>query len=106
MFYEIIKLFVLSLASGFRFLLALYAGLLIVFSLAKLGKDAGTSHCTLKATESTVKRLALFYSNFCHFSVSLPPHIARDFFKALKNRIILYTNLVGLSIAFLINIGI
>ena len=78
MFYEIIKLFVLSLASSFRLLLALYAGLLIVFSLAKLGKDAGTSHCTLKAAKCAVKRLAFFNFNLCHFSVSLPPHIAED----------------------------
>ena len=74
-----LKLLIFSLASSFRLFLALYAGLLIVFSLAKLGKDAGTSHCTLKATKSAVKRLAFFNFNFCHFSISLPPHIARDF---------------------------
>ena len=67
------KLLILSLASSFGLLLALYAGLLIVFSLAKLGKDAGTSHCTLKATKCAIQRFAFFYSNFCHFSVSLPP---------------------------------
>ena len=86
------KLLVFSLASCFRLLLALYAGLLIVFSLAKLGKDAGTSHCTLKATKCAVQGLAFFNFNFCHFSVSLPPLIARDFFRQLKSNNIIHYN--------------
>ena len=61
-----LQLLVLSLASGFRLLLALHAGLLIVFSLAKLGEDAGTGGCTLKATKSAVQRLAFLDSDFCH----------------------------------------
>ena len=60
------RLFVFSLASSFRLFLALYAGLLIVFSLAKLGKDAGTSGCTLKATKCAVQGLAFFNLYFCH----------------------------------------
>ena len=76
--FDVTKLFVFSLASCFRLFLALYAGLLIMFSLAKLGKDAGTSSCTLKATKCAVQRLAFLDSDFCHFLFSLPPHIAKD----------------------------
>ena len=65
------RLFVLALSCSFRLLLALYAGLLIVFSLAKLGKDTGTSALTLKATKGTVQRLAFFNFYFCHFYPSL-----------------------------------
>ena len=65
------KLFVLSLACSLRLLLALYAGLFVVLSLTKLGKDTRTSTLTLKTTECAVKRLALFYFNFCHL-FSLP----------------------------------
>ena len=66
-----LQLLVLSLASGFRLLLALHAGLLIVFSLAKLGEDAGTGGCTLKATKSAIQRFAFLNSDFCHFLI--PP---------------------------------
>ena len=90
------KLLVFSLASCFRLLFALNAGLLIVFSLAKLGEDAGTSHCTLKATKCAIQGFAFFYSNFCHFLFSLPPHIARD----NQNQIVLYTIYLSLSIVF------
>ena len=90
------KLLVFSLASCFRLLFALNAGLLIVFSLAKLGEDAGTSHCTLKATKCAIQGFAFFYSNFCHFLLSLPPHIARD----NQNQIVLYTIYLSLSIVF------
>ena len=65
-------LFVLALSCSFRLLLALYAGLLVVLSLAKLGKNTGTSALTLKATKGTVQRLAFFNFYFCHFS-TLPP---------------------------------
>jgi len=88
-----LQLLVLSLASGFRLLLALHAGLLIVFSLAKLGEDAGTSHCSLKAAKCAVQGLAFFHSNFCHFLFSLPPllpetmksnNIIHDFLSLVK----------------------
>ena len=65
------RLFVLALSCSFRLLLALYARLLIVFSLAKLGKDTGTSALTLKATKSTVQGLAFLHFYFCHFYPSL-----------------------------------
>ena len=61
------KLLIFSLASCFRLLLALYAGLLIMLSLAKLGKCAVTCSSSLKATECAVQRLAFLYSDLCHF---------------------------------------
>ena len=60
------ELLILSLACSFGLLLALYAGLFVVLSLTKLGKDSRTSTLTLETTERAVKRLALFYFNFCH----------------------------------------
>ena len=69
--FKVTKLFVFSLASRFRLFLTLYAGLLVMFSLAKLGKDAGASSCTLKATKSAVQGLAFLNSDFCHFFPSL-----------------------------------
>ena len=65
------KLLVLSLACSLRLLLTLYAGLFIVLSLTKLGKDTRTSTLTLKTTERAVQGLALFHFNFCHL-FSLP----------------------------------
>lgn len=49
------KLFVLSLACSLRLFLALYAGLFVVLSLTKLGKDSRTSALSFEATKSTVK---------------------------------------------------
>ena len=89
------KLLILSLASSFGLLLALYAGLLIVFSLAKLGKDAGTSHSSLKATECAVQRLAFLYSDLCHFcfpSLRILPEQSKS--------LILYIIFFCLSIVF------
>ena len=71
MWYNNIKLFVLALSCCFRLLLALYARLLIVLSLAKLSEDAGTGGNTLKATECAVERLAFLDSDFCHLYPSL-----------------------------------
>ena len=84
------KLFIFSLTSSFRLFLAFYAGLLIVFSLAKLGKDAGTSGCTLKATKGTVQGLAFFNSDFCHFFPSLrilPETINQTVLYTIKNKL-------------------
>ncbi len=67
-----IELLELTLSCCLRLLLSLYAGLFIAFSFAKLGLDTGSLALTLEATERTIKRLVLFYSNFCHCSVSLP----------------------------------
>ena len=66
-------LFVFALSGGFGFLLPLYAGLFVMLSLAKLGKDAGTSALPFETTQSTVKCLAFSDFYFCH-SFSLPSH--------------------------------
>ena len=89
------KLFIFSLASSFRLFLALYAGLLIVFSLAKLGKDAGTSGCTLKATKSAVQGLAFFNLDFCHSFFPPSAYCQRQI-----NQSLLYTITVILSRVF------
>ena len=90
------RLFVLALSCSFRLLLALYARLLIVFSLAKLGKDTGTSALTLKATKSTVQRLALFHFYFCHFYPSLRCDQKLTVIK--QSRSLLYTKIFPMSI--------
>ena len=64
-------LFVFALSGGFGFLLPLYAGLFVMLSLAKLGKDTGTGALPFEATKSTVKRLAFSDFYFCHSFPSL-----------------------------------
>jgi flagellar biosynthesis protein FliP len=59
-------LLILALACSFRLLLTLYAGLFVMLSLAKFGKNAGSGALTLKATQSTVEGFALFQLYFCH----------------------------------------
>jgi len=48
-------LFELTLTSCFGFLLAFYAGLFIMLSLAELSKNAGFSTLSFESTKSTVK---------------------------------------------------
>ena len=60
------KLLILSLSSSLRLLLTLYAGLLIMLSLTKLGKNAGLLALSLETTKCTVESLIFFYSYFCH----------------------------------------
>ena len=60
------ELLVLTLARSLRLLLTLYAGLLIMLSLAELGEHTGSRALAFKAAKSAVKRLILFYSDFCH----------------------------------------
>ena len=55
-----------------RLFLFLYAGLFVTFSFAKLGLDTGSLALTLKAAERAVKRLILFYSDFCHYLFPSP----------------------------------
>ena len=64
-------LLILALSGSLGLLLALYAGLLIMLSLTKLGQNAGFGTLTLEATERAIQRLILFYSDFSHF-FSLP----------------------------------
>lgn len=49
------KLLVLALSGCFGFLLSLYAGLLIAFSLAKLCLDSGALALSLETTKCAVK---------------------------------------------------
>jgi len=65
------KLLILALSCRFRFLLLLYAGLFVMFSLTKLSEDTGSCALTLETTKSTIERLVFFYSNFCHLYPSL-----------------------------------
>jgi hypothetical protein len=57
------KLFVLSLASRFRFLLAPYGRLLIVLSFAHLGKSTGTSAGFLETPQGALQALVIFDSD-------------------------------------------
>ena len=91
------ELLILSLACSFGLLLALYAGLFVVLSLTKLGKDSRTSTLTLKTTERTVKRLAVFYFYFCHL-FSLPSLLNRFSEQILTDTLTLYTKFSLLSI--------
>ncbi len=64
-----------ALTSGFRLLLALYAGLLIMFTLTHLGHDAGTGALTLETLESAFKRFVFLHAYFRHL-FSLPSPIS------------------------------
>ena len=61
-----------TLSCCLRLFLFLYAGLFVTFSFAKLGLDTGSLALTLKAAERAVKRLILFYSDFCHYLFPSP----------------------------------
>ena len=65
------ELLVLTLSGCFGLLFSLYAGLLIAFSLAKLGLNARSLALSFETTECAVKRFIFFYSDFCH-PYSLP----------------------------------
>lgn len=93
---------VLALASCFRLLLALYAGLLVMFSLAKFSEYAGSCTLSLKTTERAVQCFVFFNSDLCHL-YSLPPQIQmrmirkniiciiiHDFFQLVKRIFIFY----------------
>ena len=66
-----IKLLKLALSCSLSLLLTLYAGLLVMLSLAKLGHDTGLNALSLETTKCIIKSLIFFYSNFCHL-ISLP----------------------------------
>ena len=67
---------ILALTGCFGLLLALYAGLLIMFTLANFLNDAITCALALKTLQSTLQRLVLAYTDFRH--CYLPPlaHLA------------------------------
>ena len=66
-FIFVIKLLVLALSGCFSLLLALYAGLLVALSFAKLGQNAGLNALSLKTTKSAIKSFIFFNFDFCHF---------------------------------------
>ena len=57
---------VLPLSRGFRLLLALYAGLLVMLALAHLGQDAAAGTLALEAFQSALKRFVFLYTNLRH----------------------------------------
>ena len=61
----------LALSSCLSLLLTLNAGLFVMLSLAKLGKNTGLYALSFKATKCIVKSFIFFYSNFCHLYI--PP---------------------------------
>ena len=60
------KLLELALSCSLSLLLTLYAGLLVMLSLAKLGKNTGLYALSLEATKRVVESLILFNSDFSH----------------------------------------
>ena len=66
---------ILPLPSGFGLLLAANTGLFIMFTLAYLSQNAGTSALPLEALESAIQRLVFVHMNFRHL-FSLPSHIS------------------------------
>ena len=60
------KLLELALSCSLSLLLTLYAGLLIVLSLTKLGQNAGLNTLSLETTKCVVESLVFFNSDFCH----------------------------------------
>ena len=65
-FHFLIIALIAVLPSGLALLAALHAGALVVLTLAHLGDDTGLGAATLKALQSAVQGLALFYTNFRH----------------------------------------
>ena len=55
---------ILALTGGLSLLLTLYAGLFVMLSFTRLGKDAGTGGHALESSQSTFKRFVIPNSNF------------------------------------------
>ncbi len=55
---------VFTLSCSFRLLLALYAGLIVMFSFANLADNTGFGAVSLKAAKSTVQGFIFFNSYF------------------------------------------
>ena len=60
------KLLVLAFSGSLRLLLALYAGLLVMLSFTKLGKNTGLLALSFKTTKCAIESLILFYSDLSH----------------------------------------
>ena len=107
-FFKERQLFILALSCCLRLLLALYAGLFVMLSLAEFGKNTRLYALSLKTTKRAVKSFIFFYSDFCHsyippfalqrdqnliISCLLYPKkffLSRDFIKNAKKREKLY----------------
>ena len=64
-FFKAQKLLILTLSCSLRLLLTLNAGLLIMLSLTKLGKNTGLLALPLKTTKRAVESFMFFNSDFC-----------------------------------------
>ena len=58
---------ILALTGSFGFLLALYAGLFIVFTTTYFGQDAAAGSLALEPLKSTFQGLVFTYANFHQF---------------------------------------
>ena len=102
------NLSVLALTSGFRLLLALYAGLFIMFALTNFCQDARAGTLTLETLERAFQRFVLVDMNLRHL-FSLPslispettPHIrCSPFDRRMATVSVLYRVRTGESTAF------
>ena len=66
-FFALSVLLILTLSSSLRLLLALYAGLLIMLSLTKLGKNTALLALSLETTKCAIESLVFFNSDLSHF---------------------------------------
>ena len=83
------ELLILTLSSSLSLLLALYAGLLVMLSFAKLGQNTGLNALSLETTKRVIKSFIFFYSNFCH--LYFPPFaLQRDIISNFYYTIIEY----------------
>ena len=69
--FTIRSLSVLTLTSRFGLLLALYAGLFVMFSLTNFSRYAASEIRSLKSAESAIDGFVLLNSYLCHFKPSL-----------------------------------
>ena len=60
------KLLILALSCSLSLLLTLNAGLLVMLSLTKLGKNTGLLALSLETTKCAIESLILFNSDLCH----------------------------------------
>ena len=62
-----------AFASSFGFLFAFYRRLLIMLSFTNFVENASACALSLKSSQSTIQRLVIFNTNFCHFLSLLTP---------------------------------
>lgn len=91
-------LLILALSGCLRFLLALYAGLLVIFSFTKLSEESGLHARALKSAKRALESLVFLDPYFCH-SIFPPFAIGKEI-KYLKISYTVYTIFSFLSIVF------